>query len=59
MDQLEKWLVRARLAAAASRVRESMARLASDGQELDAALAEAQQLSLETKTAAAAAGVGQ
>lgn len=59
MDQLEEWAVRGRLATAAKKVRESLARLVVDGQELGEALAEAEQIGLCEKTPVASAGVGQ
>ena len=59
MDQLEEWRVRGRLATAVRTVRESMARLMDDGQELGEALAEAEQIGLYEKTPVASAGVGQ
>lgn len=42
MDQLEAWAIRGRVATAIKNVRESIARLAKDGEELVEAMAEAE-----------------
>lgn len=47
MDQLETWVVRGRIATAIKNVRESLARLAVDSQELKSAMAEAEQLGID------------
>lgn len=54
MDQLEAWAIRGRVATAISNVRESIARLARDGQELVDAMAEAEQFGVYDDSLAAA-----
>jgi hypothetical protein len=48
VDQLEAWAVRGRIATAARKVRDTIARLATDSAELADALDEAEQLGLRT-----------
>ncbi|NUQ98885.1 MAG: hypothetical protein HOY79_20770 [Streptomyces sp.] len=46
MDELDEWPVRARVATAARRVRDGLARLAADSQELANAMSEADRLGI-------------
>lgn len=54
MDQLEAWAIRGRVATAIKNVRESIARLAQDGEELVEAMAEAEYFGVYDDSLAAA-----
>lgn len=58
MDHLEAWRVQGRIATAIKNVRETAARLATDSEELNDAVAEAQRLGLYDDETPVAAGVG-
>lgn len=53
MDRLDEWAVQGRVATAAQRVREGLARLVADSEELSQAMAEAEQFGIRDVTPAA------